>query len=377
MKIAHVVPLVTPGGVYGGPVTVALNQLEELSSRGHEVLLLGGASGYAGDVPEHFGSVPARLFPARSIVPGTGFAGLFSAGLLRHLRTEASSFDVVHVHLARDLLTLPVAWVVARSSASLVVQPHGMVDRSDRRSAAVLDALLTRRVVGSSQAVMTLTPEEEFELEELGVSRDLFVRVVNGIAPRRQSVEPLTVQGREVLFLARLHPRKRAAMFAQMAATLAPEYPDVRFTIVGPDEGEGETVMKVIESSSRRDQISWEGGVPPEDVRGRMARAEVYVLPSIREVFPMSVLEALSEGIPVVITSSNGLAERLRSAGAACVTDETLASLVAEVRKLLDDGGYRKRISENGKVLVNDIWGMTVVGDTLERVYSSGIRRPM
>ena len=62
-------------------------------------------------------------------------------------------------------------------------------------------------------------------------------------------------------------------------------------------------------------RISWEGALPPTSIPRRMAAASVYVLPSVREPYPMSVLEAMSVGLPVVVSADCGLAplvERMR-----------------------------------------------------------------
>ena len=81
MKIIHVVTLFTPDGAFGGPTRVAVNQTRELRTRGHDVTLAGAALGYGETLPKAIDGVPVRLFPARRVVPRTGFAGLTSPGL--------------------------------------------------------------------------------------------------------------------------------------------------------------------------------------------------------------------------------------------------------------------------------------------------------
>ena len=138
----------------------------------------------------------------------------------------------------------------------------------------------------------------------------------------------------EVLFAARMHPRKRPIAFVEMAKALLNAGIDARFTLMGPDEGEGAALRKALKGDSR---ISWEGALPPGDVPRRMASASLYVLPSVREPYPMSVLEAMSVGLPVVVSSDCGLAQ---------LVERTRSGLVADPA---DSGvGARGRVDPRG-----------------------------
>src|SRR5512133_1426696 len=132
MRVLHVVTLVTLDGAFGGPVRVAVNHVRELRRRGHDAMVVAAASGFAGKLPDHVEDVPARLFPARRVAP-LGFSGLIAPGMLAWLRREMPTCDVVHIHLARDLITLPLALLAQRLGVRYVVQPHGMIDASDKR----------------------------------------------------------------------------------------------------------------------------------------------------------------------------------------------------------------------------------------------------
>lgn len=368
MRILHVATLVTPDGAYGGPIRVALNQLSELARLGHTVELIAGARGFDGDLPTTIQGVPVRLFPARSLVPGTGFAGFAASGLRTYLRAQLTRVDVVHVHLARDLITLPAASAVARSQVPLVLQTHGMIDESKRRLATIIDAVYTRRILRKSQRILSLTEKETASLLAVARTPLPVIAIGNGIAvlPRTTSKSP----NLEVLFLARLHPRKRASYFVEMARALLDEGTDATFALVGPDEGEGDLVRELIAKYGFGGRLTWEGPLSPEDTLDRMKAAAIYVLPSVEEVFPMSVLEAMSLGLPVVITTSNGLAEPLKRAGAGIVVDDTLAGLVAGTRELLNSAQLREQTGDTARALIRDEYSISAVAAQLESIYA-------
>jgi hypothetical protein len=110
MKILQVVTLVSPNGEYGGPVRVASNQSSALRDAGHSVVLAASQRPHP-VTPVEVNGVPVRLFRARLMLPRSGFAGLTAPSMLWRFFRNRQSFDVVHVHVARDLVTLPVALI--------------------------------------------------------------------------------------------------------------------------------------------------------------------------------------------------------------------------------------------------------------------------
>ena len=151
----------------------------------------------------------------------------------------------------------------------------------------------------------------------------------------------------EVLFAARMHPRKRPLAFVEMAKALLDAGVDARFTLVGPDEGEGAALRAALKGDSR---ISWEGALAPAAIPRRMAAASVYVLPSVREPYPMSVLEAMSVGLPVVVTDDCGLAPLVERTHCGIVTDPEVPALAAAVESILAiDLSPGRWASERGK----------------------------
>lgn len=368
MKVLGVVTLVSPQGEYGGPVRVAVNQLAALRERGHDVVLAGSHRGFIRGAPESFESVPTRLFPARTLLPGAGFAGLGSPGLWRAVRRHAREFDVVHVHAARDLVTLPAARIAQRLGVRTVLQSHGMIDESANPLAGPVDAALTRPALASAHHVTYLTSHERQALETVGRGAADLAELPNGVPsadpPARRSGPP------HVLYLARLAPRKRPRIFVEAATRLAAEFPNARFTLVGPDEGEGAAVRAAIAASGAGGRIRWEGAVPPGETIARMRDATVYVLPSVDEPYPMTVLEAMSLGLPVVVTDTCGLARFVSESGAGTVVNDSVEALVGSLRTLLTDTAAAVAAGDAGRDAVRMQRSMAAIAERLETLYT-------
>jgi glycosyltransferase involved in cell wall biosynthesis len=370
MRILSVVSLVSPDGAYGGPLRVAANQAQALIEQGHRVTLAAGVRGYP-TIPDTIQGVPAQLFPARTVVPGTGFAGLASPGLQRWVRKAARAYDVAHIHIARDLITLPAARALMQAKIPLFVQPHGMIDPSSNPLAIPLDAQLTRPVLRAAQAVFYLTKMERNHLRQVAGDLNL-LPLANGV-PFAED-RPAEPGSPEVLFLARLAPRKRPVTFVEAAELLGRRFPEAHFTVVGPDEGEGSAVSAAIDRARAAGvPVTWEGALAPEETLDRMRKASVYVLPSVDEPYGMTVVEALSVARPVVVTHSCGLADFVTEHDAGRVSDLSVAGLAEAIAALLQDPTEAVAMGRRGQQAVRTELSMAAIATELSARYSAAI----
>ncbi|GAA5033978.1 glycosyltransferase [Microbacterium fluvii] len=364
MRIAHVLTYLSADGAFGGPVAVMTEQVTELARRGHHVEVFAGWDGRASFAPPH---VVTHLFRTRTLVPGAGFSGLIAPGLVRALRSRRAEFDVVHVHLARDLITTPAAAaLVGAGSPRVFVQPHGMV-KPDARLRAKLFDRRTRRILSAADGAFALTDVDAARLAAVEPS----VRL-RGL-PNGVTVPPAGEERGghppEVLFLARLQARKRVLLFAEAAHRLLDDGVDAVFRVVGPDEGDLDALLAM--TAAHPDRLVYEGPVPPGAGPGRIARADLYVLPSLNEPFPMSVLEALAAGTPTVISETCHIADRLGSAVATFADDDPAGALTETLRGLLADDAERDRLGRRGRDSVIERFSIAHVADLLEGYYSS------
>ena len=325
MRIIHVLTLVTPDGEYGGPLRVALNQVAGLRAAGHEVILAAGAQGFGRDLPSRYAGVDVTLFPAYQALPGTGFAGLVSPGLTRFLHRWGATADVAHVHLARDLTGLPAALTLQSRGVPYVAQTHGMIDASDSPLAGPLDAVMTRRALRGARRVLGLTERELDDLRVVDPSLTELEVLHNGVPATSLRAAP--AEGApEVLYLARMAPRKRPVEFVRAAQVLARRHPLATFALVGPDEGEAERVLHLLAEDDADGRIRYEGALPPAEALARMTRSAVYVLPAVDEPYGMTLVEAMSVGLPTVCVDDCGLAPLVRATGGA-VADPSVCLL--------------------------------------------------
>ncbi|PWF79893.1 glycosyltransferase [Kocuria rosea] len=374
MKILQIVTYISPDGAYGGPVRVAINQSKALRDLGHDVVVAGASGGFSGRLPKMYDGFPVRLFPSRRLVPRSGFAGLSSPQLMWWLVTAMRNVDVVHVHLARDLVTLPAAALALLLKKRLVVQTHGMIDETGKWLARPLDIFLTRPVLRNAESCLYLIEDERRDLVRVA-HRDLSLhKVINGAIFELSDTPGAdqTIKSRpQVLFLARLHAIKRPLIFVETARRLIEGGCNANFHLVGPDEGEASKVQDAIQSAGLSSRVFYEGSVDPEATSSRLSECDVYVLPSLDETFPMSVIEALAVGKPVVLSSTCGLASIIRDGRAGIVADGSTEGFANAVNRILGDSALRHAMGRNGKLLAQNEFSISSVASKLVQIYSN------
>lgn len=374
MRILQIVTYISPDGAYGGPVRVAINQAKALTELGHDVVVAASAGGFEGPLPSEFDGFPVRLFPGRRVLPKTGFAGLTCPGLLSWLATAVKGADVVHVHLARDLVTLPAAAVALLARKPLVVQAHGMIDRTHNPLAVPLDRLLTRPVLRRARTIFYLTDRERQDLTDVAENGLQLAHLPNGVAmPEAQAIEQRVGPqcNPEVLYLARLHSIKRPTLMVDAVKALGREHSQALFTLVGPDEGQATELQSAMLKAGLQGKVIWTGPIPPDQTLERMRKASIYVLPSSAEVFPMAVLEAMSVGLPVVVTDGCGLAPMIEANSAGLVCGQSAEDFAGAVGDLLSDPARRIVMGANARRAVTELYSMQRVAKSLGDMYGA------
>ena len=368
VSVLHVVAFAGSRGEFGGPVSVAEAHARELLQRGHSVLVTGLRRGPE-QTPAGLTSAQWRTFPARRVVPRSGMLGLSSARFLRFLWSAVRRVDVVHVHAGRDLVSLSALLVARLRAVPVVAQTHGMVLPRRHLRARLFDPVFLR-LMRHAHAVFFMTQGEHDDLRtQLGPSARLRF-LGNGVElptprPRRGSGEPPMV-----LFLARLHPVKRVAAFAEMAAVLARRGIAARYRVHGPDQGDLATLHRLVKHHGLDNVLAYGGALSHDEALAALHDSAVYVLPSSADWMPMSLLEALAAGVPSVCTDSCGLAVDLHEAGAAVVTDGSPESLADAVGHILLDPPFRRKLSRAAREVVSQRYSVGAVVDELERVYA-------
>lgn len=290
--------------------------------------------------------------PAFPVPPATSAVrGIASMpGIARALRRERAA--VFHAHQTWSLSCRYgiVAAAMARVPAR-VASAQLFVDMPPLLGIDLQHALLTRslhRHVAVSRFVAARLHER------FGVPASRIAIVSNAVdvearAPRDDRLRAAIVGSDRVplvLTVARLDPQKGVAYLLDAAA----QVPDAVFAIAG--EGPERTVLEARAAAlGVAHRVRFLGH--RQDVPALLAIADLFVLPSLYEGLPLSVLEAMAVGVPVVATAIGGTDEIVRDGETGTLVPPSDApALAAAIRATLAGRPRAERMAKDARALV-------------------------
>ncbi|MCL6442602.1 MAG: glycosyltransferase [Alicyclobacillus sp.] len=384
MRILIIVDSFWPAVAYGGPAQVALQHAHRLVKDGHEVTVLTSNIESLLPSPRFFpfrrkvlDGIEVHYLPASVIRPPgrrPRWGALFSSTLPRWLREHAGTYDIAHHHFSRSPFSLSAAKALQALGVPHVLQTHGMLDRRDGVRDA-LDRLVTSRLLEQASFVLCLQEQERGVIQRIAPRAKTLI-LPNGIdtdCPAKRWGS--TVQERPtVLFVARLHPIKRPQDFVEMARILTDRGHDFTYHMIGPDEGMRPGIAKLIEKYGLRERVSLRGAVSTEEVYEELSKCAVYVLPSAHEPFGMSVVEALSVGVPTVVTDCTGISSMLREHLAAVVVPPMRPAALADgVERIVLEPSFAEELSRKGRSFIAHHLSIHSVVDKLVDTYRRAV----
>jgi phosphatidylinositol alpha-1,6-mannosyltransferase len=177
-------------------------------------------------------------------------------------------------------------------------------------------------------------------------------------APSQQSVESLRCQygladKRVAVTVNHLHPRKRIDLFLQAARVAAGKVPGTVALVVGggPERAALEQLAAQLGMRVGHDAI-FTGPVPEEMLPAHYALGDVYVHTGLQESFGLSVIEALSLGLPVVSVDEGGPQDTVQDGVSGYLVPSTPEALGAAVATLLTDPQRSKEMGRAGAIFV-------------------------
>jgi glycosyltransferase involved in cell wall biosynthesis len=164
-------------------------------------------------------------------------------------------------------------------------------------------------------------------------------------------IHPSPAREFTVVTAARLIARKNIDVALRAFARLRAQVPSARMAVLG-DGPERQTLTSLAERLGLAAAVDFSGAVSHRAVRESMARAHVFVLPSVREALGTVYFEAMSVGVPVIGVAGEGLADYItHGVDGFLVSPGDVDGLANIMRMLHADPDQRRRVGERGRAL--------------------------
>jgi glycosyltransferase involved in cell wall biosynthesis len=173
--------------------------------------------------------------------------------------------------------------------------------------------------------------------------------------------------------------RKNVRALVEALAYLRAEGRDLTLNLVGPGLAADDAFARSMRARGLGEGVEFHGTLSRASLAEVMARSTVFVHPSREEACPMSLLEAMNAGLPVVGgIRSGGVPWVLGDAGV-LVDIERPADIADAVRGVLDDEHAAMELADRGRKRATDFFGAEVVAkahlDAYERTRRNGSER--
>lgn len=296
-----------------------------------------------------------------NLVNGLLLSAVFCWSLMRFwpaiVHVQTNSFRGFY---EKSVLTL-MARVVGRK---VIMHPQGGGFRVFyERSPRPLRRLI-RRCLNLNHRVVALSGELRQVFLDIGVAPERIVVLENAVfVPATNVWDPNDVaragDGRSaktvvVLFLNRVTVEKGILELIEAAGEIRDRRPELRFRIAGSDTPDARTARELVAQHGLTERIEFLGPVPEEAKDAVFLAADVYVLPSHVEGMPIGLLEAMSFGLPCIVTRVGGVPSVVEDGvNGLLVPVKDSGALAAAIEKLAADPALRRRLGTNARKTID------------------------
>lgn len=181
-----------------------------------------------------------------------------------------------------------------------------------------------------------------------------------------------------VLFVGRLALRKNIFGLIDVFKKVLQEIPNSKLLVVGGFKNlkYAKIINTFINDLNIQDKVKFLGSLNPNQVQSYYRVADVFVLPSTYEGFPLVILEAMASQKPVVAFDVGGNSEAIIEGQTGYLAEkgdhETMASKIVLLLKNLD---LRKRIGENGRKMVEEKFNWEAIANEYFEEYKKLLER--
>ncbi len=351
-----------------------------LEARGHEVSVFTfGDLDYRDDEPRVYRSPGVPL-------ADTGY--YFGLRYRRDAQDKFRTMDVAHVHhpfLSGQLALryarparIPIVCTIhtrydlyAESYLPMVPQPV---------SAALLRAYLSsfcervESVIAPSRSLRRVLREGGIERPVEIIHNGVDLRQFQG-SPDRGAGETPGLPSRDpvLIYIGRLAPEKNLMFLMWAFARTAEVCREARLLLVG-DGPETERLRHFVRARGLERKVIFMGMIPHEEIPRYLSSAVGFATASVTEVSPLSVLEALASGVPVIGIDSPGVGDVVLDGQNGLLSAHDLSAFTAKLTRFLRDEPLRRRLARGSRPSVQEYDIQRVVRQ-LEELYSSLIAR--
>lgn len=228
---------------------------------------------------------------------------------------KTEEHDIIHAH---DWLTFEAGVAAKRVSGKPLVL-HVHATEFDRTGEKYNPRVFQIEKHGMEMADRIITVSEftrRIVVNRYGIDQKKVVTVHNAVehsANKNETSFSHAFRDKIVTFLGRITYQKGPAYFVEAAKKVLGKMNNVHFVMAGTGDLT-ESMIRYVASQGISSRFHFTGFLNGDDVNKMYSMSDLYVMPSVSEPFGISPLEALQNGVPVIISKQSGVSEVINHA---------------------------------------------------------------
>ncbi|WP_296122477.1 glycosyltransferase family 4 protein [uncultured Bacteroides sp.] len=303
------------------------------------------------------------------------------------LYIKEKHIDVVTGHTPKGALVAMLAAFIMRVPVRIYFR-HGLVYETSqglKRSLLItidkFAAMLSTKVVCVSPSVCKRSLEDR--LNSFSKQCLLSKGTCNGIDVERFHINSVQADVIKVLkkslgiqesdfvigFTGRLVRDKGIIELLRAYKQLKAKYDNLVLLLVGMLEERDALPQDVVDDIINMEGVVNTGYVSNASIENYYALMDLFILPSYREGFPTSVLEASSMNLPIITTKVTGCIDSIIEGQTGLFVEHTAESIANAIELLYNDELKRKKMGENGRRFVVDNFRQEIIWQEIDKLY--------
>ncbi len=176
-------------------------------------------------------------------------------------------------------------------------------------------------------------------------------------------------------YFANMVPRKGHKYLIEAISEVSKEFPNIRLIITS--NGPLRDKLKILsENLDIKRKVLFTGKVGYRSLYQLLKRIDIYAFPSLAELFPFAILEAMAAGKPIVATNVGGVSEAvIDGVNGHLIPPKEPISLAKAIINLINDSDKAKEMGKNSRMLVEEKFDLAKIVHDLTRCYELSLMR--
>jgi len=280
--------------------------------------------------------------------------------------------DIIHGESHLFLPTLQALKKAKKLGLPCVVTVHGVFAKRGIAINSLQNAYLHtigNHIFQESDSIICLTQNDANEISRIGCPSHKITIIPNAVdnvlfKPGSNSEENL------IVWTGRFVQEKGIEYLIETARTVVKKNKNAKFLLIGYGPLKEKMIALARERQLLGTNMQFIGPIPRKDIADLLGKATIFLFPSIREGLPVSVLEAMACGLPVVGFDVPGTSEVIsNNENGLLVPVKDSVSMANAVLWLLKNKDLRQALGNNARKLVNEKYSWSKVSSELDAAY--------